>query len=107
MDKYVKAVLEIANSSAAVQRVLLPILDTKTETIHWNKLGTGLSRGQHAAVAWAKAIWTGETDKDMIDIFEAFGTLDEPIQKAILNAMKIRFDIDQDSEKQPKAKQVQ
>ena len=75
MDKHVKAVLEITNSSEAIQRVLLPIIDAKTETIHWNKLGTGLSRGQYAAVAWAKAIWTGETDKEMIDLFEAFGTL--------------------------------
>lgn len=90
---HLKAVLEIANASPQLRNDLLPVIDQEKEDIHWGRLGSGLSGGVLTAVAWAKAIWSGEVDKDGRDLFEGFGSLDVQVQRAILRAITVRYGI--------------
>lgn len=91
-NNYLKAVLEIAQSSPQLRHDLLPIIDQEKQEIHWEKLEYGaLSGGVQTAIAWAKALWTDEVDSNMRGLFDAFGSLDVTVQRAILRAMAVRY----------------
>ncbi len=92
MNNYLKAVLEIAQSSPQLRHDLLPIVDPEKQEVHWERLGyAALSGSTQTSVAWAKALWTDEVDSNMRGLFDGFGSLDVTVQRAILHAMAIRF----------------
>jgi len=88
-----KAILLIANYPA-LKPVVLPLIDTETETIFFEDLSYGsLSGGIKTAVTWIYCIWTDELpprEWGWRDPFEGFGVMDAELQKLILKAMAYR-----------------
>lgn len=93
MSQEMKAVDFIFKSSSSLNKFMY-YLDYENNIFNYYKINLNeLSSGEKAALAWAKAIWSGEVDKNMVDLMTGFSLLDRNIKIAIVVAMDLAHEI--------------
>lgn len=107
MTPEVKAVTTIFKSSRTLEK-FLHLVDIEKNSFKCENIDLeGLSSGEKAGFAWAKAIWCGEVDKNLIDLMSSFGLLDRNIKIAIVVALDLAFEIAQPNDQLPILKVIQ
>ncbi len=95
MSPEIQAVTTIFKSSRALEK-FMPLVNIEKNSFRCENVDLkGLSSGEKAGFAWAKAIWGGEVDQNMVDLMSGFGLLDRNIKIAIVVAMDLVHQISQ------------
>lgn len=93
LPRELRAVLRIFNHDQELKAKALPHVNIERKSIDWPKIwANDLGGGHAAAILWAQAIWCDgiETKGDLFD--RAFA-MDAGLQRAVIEALAIRWGI--------------
>jgi len=93
LPRELRAVLRIFNYDDELKVKTLPHVDLLQHSINWSKIWSNDFGGGHsAAVCWAQAIWCDRVETRS-DPFDRAFVMDEGLQRAVLEALAIRWGI--------------
>lgn len=93
LPRELRAVLHIFNYDDELRRKALPHINIERQSVNWPGIWRNDFGGGHsAAVLWAKAIWRDKVETKS-DPFDHAFAMDPELQKVVLEAIAIRWNI--------------